>query len=205
MQIKGELELQSDAEGMVPDYYGENWGVRLPFSTKHGRVYTLPDLPFKTLQQFSKEPTSPLRTFGEMMAPPLKAPLEIWSGKQVFADIPFTGRFQQVPQVYDNTPGLMELAGMFGKAKKNKRGEWKMRDHDIYVMDQFAPFLGRFRRMVPNESRYQRCVMTTWLSQVFGISVRTNDRFEKKNQIRQNNEDFMEEFRDASDLQARNI
>ena len=205
MQIKGELELQSDAEGMVPDYYGENWGIRLPFSTKHGRVYTLPDLPFKTLQQFSKEPTSPLRTFGEMMAPPLKAPLEIWSGKQVFADIPFTGRFQQVPHVYDNTPGLMELAGMFGKAKKNKRGEWKMRDHDIYVMDQFAPFLGRFRRMVPNESRYQRRVMTTWLSQVFGISVRTNDRFEKKNQIRQNNEDFMEEFRDASDLQARNI
>ena len=205
LQAKKELELGSEGEGVVPDYFAENWGVRLPFTAQGNQVYTLPDMPWRSLVQITKEPTSPMRTIGEMMAPPLKLPIEIWSKKQVFADIPFTGRFQQAPIVYDEIPFLMESLGALGKAKKNSKGEWKIRDHDIYIMDQMMPFLGRFRRMAPNESRYESRIVTTWLSQVFGISVRLNTRHEKANQIRRNNEDFSEMIRDKIDSELRNI
>ena len=57
VQVKGELELTSEREGIVPDYFGENMGIRLPFQTDGNRVYALPDLPFKDLARYLKTPT----------------------------------------------------------------------------------------------------------------------------------------------------
>ena len=62
------------------------------------------------------------------------------------------------------------------------------------------PFMGRLRRMFPNEARYQRRVISTTLSTVFGTAVRINDQFEKRNQEIRNDRAFDEEWRELLDL-----
>ena len=202
-QLKGELELQSDSDGVVPDYFMESWGVRLPFKSQESQVYYIPDLPFRDLMKYTKEPTSPVRAFAESAAPPLKVPLELWAGKQIFADLPFTGRFQQVPSVYDNVPFLMDAIALAGKAEKSRNGTWTMRDHDLHIFDQFMPMLGRFRRLVPNEDRYQGRVVTTWVSNVFGTSLRVNDVHERLNQLSQEEQSWDSMWRDIGDVELR--
>ena len=203
MQVKGNLELQSKEEGIVPDYFLENMAVRLPWKINDYQSYWLPDLPFRDLNRLLKEPTSITRVFAESAAPPVKVPLEIWAGKQFFADLPFSGRYQQVPHVYAKFPFLMQALGLAGKAKKDKKGEYKMRDRDLYMLDSWMPFLARFRRMLPNEERYSRRVVSTVVSTVFGTQVRVNDPHEKRNQMLRNDRAFDEKIRDLIDIEMR--
>jgi len=202
-QVKGNLELQSKEEGVVPDYFLENMAVRLPWKINDYQSYWIPDLPFRDLNRLLKEPTSITRVFAESAAPPVKVPLEIWAGKQFFADLPFSGRYQQVPEVYAKFPFLMQALGLAGKAKKDKKGEYKMRDQDLYMLDSWMPFLSRFRRLLPNESRYSRRVASTVVSTVFGTQVRINDPHEKRNQILRNDRAFEEKMRDLIDIEMR--
>jgi hypothetical protein len=175
----------------------------MPFKSQESQVYYIPDLPFRDLMKYTKEPTSPVRAFAESAAPPLKVPLELWAGKQIFADLPFTGRFQQVPSVYDNVPFLMDAIALAGKAEKSRNGTWTMRDHDLHIFDQFMPMLGRFRRLVPNEDRYQGRVVTTWVSNVFGTSLRVNDVHERLNQLSQEEQSWDSMWRDIGDVELR--
>ena len=202
-QVKGNLELQSKEEGVVPDYFLENMAIRLPWKINDYQSYWIPDLPFRDLNRLMKEPGSITRVFAESAAPPVKVPLEIWAGKQFFADLPFSGRYQQVPPVYAKFPFLMEALGLAGKAKKDRKGEYKMRDQDLYMLDSWMPFLSRFRRLLPNESRYSRRVASTVVSTVFGTQVRINDPHEKRNQILRNDRAFEEKMRDLIDIEMR--
>ncbi len=205
VQVKGELELTSEEEGLVPHYFGENMGIRLPFSTGGNRVYALPDLPFRDLARYLKSPTSPARGLVESAMPFYKLPIEIWAGKRTFADIPFTGRYQQVPHSIRLLPGLMPFLSVWGKAKKNERGEWKMRDQDIYAIEQFMPILGRARRLVPNESAKQERLITTYASFLFGLGLRTNTPSMKRGQLIQDKIKHSQDMRDARDLMGRNV
>ena len=204
-QLKGEMELTSEEEGLVPDYFGESLGIRMPFKFQGSRVYALPDLPFKDLARYLKEPTSPMRTVAEGMIPFVKLPVEIWSGKRVFADIPFSGRYQQVPASYGMIPGLMPILESLGKAKKNKRGEYKMRDRDIYIMDQFTPLFGRLRRLFPNEESKQRRLLSTWISTMTGTGLRTNDPREKLNQWYRLQRQVAKDIEDMADIESREV
>ena len=207
LRWKKELELHSPQQGLVPDYFGENMGIRLPFKIPGmagGRVYAMPDLPFRNLAIFAKEPTSPIRVPLESAFPWVKMPVEIWAKKQSFADIPFSGRFQQVPS-WGKIPGLMPILSAMGKAQKNSKGEWVMRDNDIYAVDQFSPVLGRMRRLIPNESAKQRRLMQTWISTMFGGGFRVNDPWEKKSQLIRDNTSFANEWRDIIDIETRKV
>ncbi len=207
LRTKKELELHSPQEGLVPDYFGENLGIRLPFKIPGiggGRIYAMPDLPFKNLATFAKEPTSPIRVPLESAFPWIKMPVEIWAKKQSFADIPFSGRYQQVPS-WGKIPGFMPMLGAMGKAKKNSSGEWVMRDNDIYAVDQFSPVLGRMRRLIPNESAKQRRLAQTWISTMFGGGFRINDPYEKRSQLIRDNTSFANEWRDIIDIETRQV
>ena len=207
LQVKREVELHSPRQGLVPDYYGENMGIRMPFKIpgmRGGRVYALPDLPFRDVQRYLKEPTSPIRGPLESAFPWVKLPAEIWAKKQTFADIPFSGRYQQVP-TWGKIPGLMPLLAGLGKAKRAKDGTWRMRDNDIYAVDQFVPFFGRMRRLFPNEQAKQRRLLTTWISTVFGGGFRVNDPWEKKAQFIKDQKKFADEMRDILDVETRSI
>ena len=202
-QVKGNMELQSKEEGVVPDYFLENMAIRLPWKINDYQSYWIPDLPFRDLNRLMKEPTSITRVLAESAAPPVKVPLEIWAGKQFFADLPFSGRYQQVPHVYAKFPFLMQALAVVGKAKKDKKGEYKMRDQDLYMLDSWAPFLSRFRRLLPNEKRYSRRVASTVVSTVFGTQVRINDPHETRNQMIRNDRDFDMKMRDIIDIEMR--
>lgn len=206
VQVKGELELTSEEEGLVPDYFGENMGIRLPFSTGGNRVYTLPDLPFKDLARYLKEPTVGIpRGLVESALPFYKLPVEIWAGKRTFADIPFSGRYQQVPHSIRLLPGLMPFLATWGKAKKNSAGEWKMRDQDIYAIEQFMPFLGRARRLIPNEKAKQERLITTYMSTFLGLGLRTNTPSTKRGQLIKDKIKHSQDMRDAMDILGRNV
>ena len=202
-QFKGNMESSSEQEGVVPDYFLENMGIRLPWKINDFQTYWIPDLPFRDLNRLLKEPTSITRVFAESAAPPVRLPLEIWAKKQFFADLPFSGRYQQVPPVYARVPFLMEALDSIGKAEKNKNGTWKMRDHDIYQMDGWMPFMARFRRLLPNESRYSRRVASTTVSVVFGTQVRVVDPRETRNQLLRDDKAFDEKMRDLIDVELR--
>ena len=204
-QIKGELELGTDEETLVPDYFAKSLGIRLPFEWGGGRVYTLPDLPFKDLKRFTESPTAPFRGLAEGAVPFVKLAVEIWSGKQIFGDIPFSGRYQQAPNSYGKIPGLMPILGMMGKAKQNKQGEWKMRDRDIHLFDSFSPLLGRVRRLFPNEESKQRRVLTSWLSFLFGGGVRINDPQSKKSAWYRTQDQLNKDLQDMQDIEFREI
>ena len=182
LSIKENLEYGEEKEDVVPDYFMKPFGIQLPFSIGGSTAYTVPDIPFQDLLRF--DPTQEgfddvLGNVLSSMSPILKVPLEYNAGKQFFKDIPYTGRYQQVPVAWNAIPGLMPALGAINWAEKNSKGEWKMMDSRIAVMDNFMPFIGRLRRMIPNETRYQERYIQTLVSTLGGINIRINTPFEQ--------------------------
>jgi len=214
-QIKGELEYASEAEGVVPDYFMENLGIRLPWRMDGSQLYVLPDLPFKDLNRWMRSDDRPItgikpldmvtRMVAESAFPYAKLPIELWAGKQFFADLPLKGRFQNVPPSYANIPGLMPILGGLGKAEKNRKGEWKMTDSDLYILDQMMPFMGRLRRLMPGEEKYEKRWMTTFMSTMFGGGLRANTPEEQRNQLIRMQRDLTDDMKRMIDIEVRNV
>jgi hypothetical protein len=102
-------------------------------------------------------------------------------------------------------PGLLTVLEGLGKAKKNNRGEWKMRDHDIYLVDQFSPIFGRARRQFPNEKAKQRRMWMTWVSFMTGGGFRINDASERRNQMIKDQVGHSNDMRDIRDIAGRTV
>ena len=139
------------------------------------------------------------------VTPFIKTPIEMWAGKQFFGNQGFSGRYQQAPNSYRNIPGLMPILGKFGKAKKNNRGEWKMRDRDIFMFDSFMPVLSRIRRLFPNEESKQRRLLTSWISVLAGGGLRVNDRQMQRNAFYEDQRQFNKDVQDLRDIRFREI
>jgi hypothetical protein len=178
LSAKRNLELGTESEKVVPDYFLEPFGVRLPFTAKGGTVYTAPDIPFQDLGRYD-----PFQRGGWKKAatnlvssasPLLKAPLEVAFGKQVFNGIPFRGRYQKAPAAISGVPFLMDALSLVGVAVRSPSGEWKMRDHHIYLITNVLPTLGVIRRLLPNEPKYQRNFTRSLMSTMFGMSANFN-------------------------------
>ncbi len=207
-QVKGELELQSPADGIMPNWFHENMGIRMPFKIGGSRAYVMPDLPFRDLNRYLKEMENPgdvkglakgtLRAFGESAMPPFKVPIEMWAGKQVFADIPLTGRYQQLPAIYD-FPMAREALGLLGLAEKADNGRWVARDSSLYAMDSFFPLLGRARRLFPNEESKQEALITTWFNTIGGTGLRANTPRLRRNEIYRRNRVYADMIQERND------
>ena len=212
LRAKRHIESLSSEEGVKPDYYDDLMGIRLPWKWKiggsswlGGRIYATPDTPFRNLFQMTKEKNSFVREPLQSMYPWVKTPIELFADKQSFADIPFSGRYQQLPHVYAKIPGLMQALEPIGMAKKNSKGEWKMRDQNIYMLDQISPIFGRARRLFANEEAKQRRMVTTWVSFLFGGGFRINDRGERTNQIIKDQVGHSKDMRDLGDIENRRV
>ena len=219
-QVKEELELNSPMEGLVPHYFAGNMGIRMPFKIDGNRTYMLPDFPFRDLQKITKQmgdEGDPLyeraldikglvkgagRLGVESALPPVKLPIELMLGKQFFGSIPFTGRYQQAPRLY-NTPVIKNIVLSLGLAKKAKNGRLVMTDKDIYSLDQFAPVFGRVRRMFPNEKSKQDALITTWLNTVMGTGLRVNTPRNKRSALIRKQREFAEEMQQILDIERR--
>ena len=183
LSAKRNLELGTKEEKVVPDYFFEPFGVRLPFSRKGATVYSAPDLPFQDLARydpFRKGPKKALQNVLSMTTPVIKAPVEASMGKQIYSGIPFTGRLQRVPQAISMIVPDDILIGI-GWAERSPKGELKMPDHYIYLVTNLLPTLGVLRRMFPNEPKYQRDHVRNLLSTLGGISTNFNTKVTKNN------------------------
>ena len=206
LMLKKNLEYGTEEEGVVPDYFLKPFGIRMPFSIGGSQVYSVPDLPFQDLMRFDPTQDGFGNAVGNIIAsgsPIFKAPIEYFSGKQLFKSIPYSGRLQQVPQPWRAIPGLMPALSAIGWAERNARGEWKMLDFRIAALDNAMPFLARFRRLIPNENRYQERLSQTFASTFGGLSLRINTPYEQNAvRIREEIEKSREEQRQR-DLQFR--
>jgi hypothetical protein len=179
MAVKRNLELGTKEEGVVPDYYMEPFGIRMPFSRKGATVYSVPDIPFQDLLKLdptgSEGASGVLSNLAWQLTPLLKTPIEVATKTNLASGIPFRGNYQQVPKPMTAMKFLMPVLQQIGLAKKSPTdGSWRMRDHHIYAVGNMMPTLGLLRRMWPNEERYQRRQLTTLLSVLGGVNVQFN-------------------------------
>jgi len=65
-------------------------------------------------------------------------------------------------------------------AHKNEAGIWLMRDYDLHSMASLLPTFADARRLFPSEERYQQRILSTWMSFVFGLGLRTNTKDEQR-------------------------
>ena len=207
-QFKTNMEDMSPAEGIVPQYFGENMAIRLPFSYKGFRVYTLPSLPFADLANWMKAfDTSNMANSGtggafevarpilESAIPHYKFPIESMLNMKAFNNVPFRNTPQPAPK-WANTPGVRELLlgisalplPFTNLVQKNSSGELMMHDKQKYMFEQFMPLLGNYSRLNPNnkgqdlESAEAKQLMTL-LNMSVGLGFRVNSTKEQRNEI----------------------
>lgn len=173
VHAKTEIENVSPEDEVVPSYFKELMGIRLPFDLGEGRAYATPDLPFVSAAEMGAHLQDPVRLLADAN-PLIKAPLEAHFDEQFFAGLPLRQEKKAVPSMWDNIPGLMPALAVIGRATTDKDGGWLMSDEDAHLVEQFIPVLARTRRLAPNEKRYQDRALTSWLSTVFGVGLRTN-------------------------------
>ena len=208
--LKREMERNTPEEGTVPHYFLEPFGIRLPFQIMGAQVYSVPDTPFQDLLRY--DPSlggigSTIEQFVSQASPIGKVPVEYWAGKQVFAGIPFTERYQQVPAIMQNIPGLMHALEQIGWAQRTRQGEWKMQDNRIYLVGNMMPFMGVLQRAIPGlpgrEKRKQERYISALISTLAGMSMRMNTRYEQQSErVRREIERYIDQ-RDRADIQYR--
>ena len=88
-------------------------------------------------------------------------------------------------------------------AKKSPSGEWKMRDHHIYLVNGSLPTISFIRRMFPNEPKYQRTHARNMLSSLLGVSVNMNTPEVQRNWRANQKYERLSERQDWKDLVSR--
>lgn len=171
---KRNIERNSDSEFFVPAYYMAPFGIRLPFAMGGNQTYFTPDLPFTDLFRLQSEESNLFKVAGEFgmtqVTPIVKAPLELMTGKQFFKGLPISDRWGKTPLYVDKVPGLSHGLRALGLMKNGK-----MRQSNVYMLEQFMPFYGRARRLLPTEDKFEgERHLQSALSFFFGIPLRIN-------------------------------
>ena len=185
MSLRRNIELGEEREGIVPDYFMQGFGLQLPFSIGGAQAYSQPDFPLQDLFKFDPTQRGYSKVMEQMFSsttPFLKTPIEYWAGKRVFEGIPFREEYVPVPAATRMIPGLMQAAQALGWAKKNNRGEWMMYDNRLAVLDNMMPFIGRLRRVIPEDEKTQSRWIQSVMSMFGGVSLRLNTPREQRNE-----------------------
>ena len=211
-QLKANTELQSEAEGIVPDYFGENMGIRLPFRVGGYRSYALPQLPFIDLANWAKgldtdnipEGASPIdralnlgRPVIESALPFYKYPIESLMDTKTFNQVPFRDTYQPAPE-WAQMPLLSQALQFAGMGRRGRSGEWMMTDRQQYQVEQLIPTFAQWSRLrpvdVPEWRRSDAAKqISTALSILGGIGLRVNTPKERRNEI------LRQQYRESED------
>ena len=186
MSVKRNMELGTEDEGVVPDWFLEPFGIRMPWKWGGARVYGVPDVPF--LDLFRYDPTQTMAGHGGMlpygltelkdnllwqMSPIVKLPLEAIFGESLRGGFNFSGKYQTMPLVFREMAGAPVLRGLANVVPgiRKKDGEWQIRDYMLYFLTNALPALSLSRRLLPSEERYQQRFVETIFSTMFGLGV----------------------------------
>lgn len=181
LHAKRNLERGVPEEDAVPDYFVSEGGIRSPFEWKGSRMYLLPDLPFLNLQD-----TAEIGNMAGMVSPIIRTPFEVWTGKQMWNNMELRDDMQVAPESWNWLMPILSLAsGAPGMPEvKRHNGQWVLREKDAYALESAMPLLGRARRLMPSEKRYQDRLFTSVMSTVFGFGARTNTEYQRAGAIR---------------------
>ena len=171
------INAASDPEDIVPSWMRDRMAIRLPFSTDGGNMYVLPDLPLNSLQLIGN-----LDELGGQINPVIKTPIEMALDRKLYfgSSAPFREGYVQFPAAYKLLAPAMEAAGF---AVRDANGNLMARDKHLYAIEQFMPFFGRARRLLPDEEKYQDRLPTTVINFLFGAGLRTNTDADKRGEI----------------------
>jgi hypothetical protein len=119
----------------------------------------------------------------------LKAPLEFFAEKKVYAGIPLKDDWVNMPAAFRLIPGLPQIMrSMSGGAwvEKNTTGEWRINDKILNSLENAFPYIGRWRKIVPEDRKTQDAWLQTMLSTLGGLSVKINtERLQRNEAVRQ--------------------
>jgi hypothetical protein len=179
VETKDSIEAASDPEDLIPSWMSDRMNIRLPFALPGGQTYLMPDMPIKDLNV--------LGNWNDLLGqvnPVLKTPVEmVMDTKLYFGESsPFLG-YVQVPTPYEKA-GLGAAMETLGFAERDINGNLMAQDKYLYAMEQFFPLLGRAKRLLPDEPRYQDRLPVTVLNMAFGLSLRANTQSDKYGEIR---------------------
>jgi len=194
--FKKEMEYGQERPKVVPQWMERQGAIQTPWKYDGEYMFILPDMPFKAPMEllepslrFTTEESAmdriqtAMASFGTQITPLIKAPFE-WKAKQnLWKGYNFDGKYQVVPRAYAKVPFLMDLLSLPGVAKKNSKGEWAMKDYELHAMAQLLPTLSDFRRLLPDEERYQKRAVSTWISFMIGAGLRTNTKWEQQKEL----------------------
>jgi hypothetical protein len=215
-QLKANVELQSEAEGVVPEYFGENMDIRLPFNIGGYRSYALPQLPFTDLANWAKgldasnvpEGASPIdralnlgRPVIESALPFYKYPIESLMDTKTFNQVPFRDTYEAAPE-WARMPIISQALQFAGIGERSRSGEWMMTDRQRYQVEQFIPTFAQWSRLRPADVPEWRQSdaakqIGTLLSITAGIGLRVNTPKEKRNEM------LRRQYRESEDMANR--
>lgn len=170
-QIKMETEAQAGPiDPIIPGYYKDELATKLPVKSGDKPVYSFQDIP--SLEPFRVANRGVMDYVLNQAAVPFKLPVELQTNTQMFSGQPISKKRAKAPDSWSAIPFFMPALAAAGFAEK-RNGDWTMTERDIYKAQSIVPFLGRSQRLVPSEPRYQSRLMTTLISNVLGVQVRT--------------------------------
>jgi len=188
MSIKRNLEMGEEKEGMVPDYFLENFNIQLPWKVGGATTYAAPDLPLQDLFRFDPSREGGGAAMEQIFSgatPFFKTPIEYWADKKLFAGIPYQDEFVKLPVAFRTIPGMTTSLDMLGWGGKNAKGEWMVNDKKLGILENMLPFIGRLRRIIPEDEKTQETWIQTMMSTLGGVSVRINTpRRQRSEEIR---------------------
>ena len=167
-EFQSTIQSVSSPDDLVPEWMRDRFNIKLPFEVGKGSTYLMPDLPIRTLTEL----TDPREALGNIN-PLLKTPIEMQlNSKLYFGDSsPFLG-LVQMPEVFKIT-GLGKALELAGLAQRTKDGQVLINDKALYAIEQFFPYFGKARRLLPTEQRYQDRLATSIVDFLFGAGLRT--------------------------------
>lgn len=211
MAVDAISEDDSSDFGVVPDWMVRQGAIPLGQKFAGEHMWMIPDLPMRGFYELINAPTRPdmspmerIAAVGEamssMVTPLIKAPAEVMLNRNIWKGYSFDGSLEPVPEAFSWVPGLMPAMSAAGVAKKTPSGNWAMKDNWLHGMTQMVPTLSQARRLFPDEERYQHRLLSSWMSFLFGLGLRTNTSWEQQQELRARYYEQMDKQREMRDI-----
>jgi hypothetical protein len=143
------IRTDDEEQGVVPGYFTEGGGFRLPFNIPGVGQWARPDLGFSRLDEDVDRLSDPIRFLADAN-PLIKAAVENFAGKQLYKDIKLDD--ESFVQVEGWQKALIPLLLATEKATRGPKGV-VITPKTEYLLDQLAPQGGLLNRYAGEGSR----------------------------------------------------
>ncbi len=163
-------------ESIIPSYFSALGAFKTPFTENGSRIYGTADpLPIGDISGNLFD----YNRYLSMVAVPIKLPLELKFGKQVFKDLPLGQRDIAMPAILRPMEPILKGLGV---ARETKAGT-VMNDEVAYAIESIVPSIAKARRVWPGDQKSQDRLVTNWLNLWLNLGLRANTPAAQKAEI----------------------